>query len=413
MLSAKEISQLVIDAYSHLYFISYNEKDINFNNYKLGGISGEIEAIKALKNNDLPKMSRMLSRLEERIKEYDRETPIFTKQMENYNKIYNNPDLCKHLGTLKNPKDAIDSRTQNLNRLKEIYRLFIYHLYTLEKQNFNNLIYKTDSTEDEIVGCATTLLDHMEKIKNFREKEIITEHVESISEMETEWFKIGYALVGKGLVDLAVECWLKIPENSVHYKKAHFEAFECVYYAKLDIKKTAFRAFMKALPACYSEREQLITFSENERRVFNSCLLSALGIEAKIQIIDSFDKKTINLLLKYVFLKAVLDDLKTHPEIKFKQTNTFFAEERVQGLLSKLDKLLPPLPLSMQNLQNLDEIINGEGGKEGLWEKSKPAISSASFFNESLKPMIKGFYKHEAQQQELDEPKHKGLSGQG
>lgn len=412
MLNEEEIQKLVIKAYSDLSFISYDEKDINFTYYKLGGLSGENEAIKAVKNNDQKKMNFMLSRIENIIKAYDTETPIFIEHMENYKKIFDNPGSYKYVA-LKNPDDLISRRNQNLNRLKEINRMYIYHQYTTEKQNFNDLIYNPDSALDEIISCTNTLLKHMEKIKNFRENEIFTVHPESISDLETEWFRIGYALAEKGLFDLAVECWLKIPEESNLYTKAHFEAFECVYHAKLDLKSSPFSAFIDALPACYSEQEFLITFTENEQRVFDSCLLTAVGIEANIEIVNTLDKKTSALLLKYVLLKAASEDIKINSEFHFKQIKTFFAEERVQGLVARLNKLLPALPLSFQTLQSLEELINGVNGKKGLWEKSRPGINAALFSNESLKFMLKGIYKQETLEQELEQLNKSKFSGQG
>jgi hypothetical protein len=412
MLSPKDISQLVEEAYCKLAFVSFDEKDINFSYIKLEGMYGERNANNVIKEQNLTKMYAMLNKLERAIEFYNAETPSFLGQMERYKKIYDNPEARRHLGSLKDPEDLISHRNRNLHRLQEINRSYIYHLYTVEKQTFNDLIYQPDSEEglSKIIDCTNKLLELMDKINNFRQKEIVTEHRESIKELETQWFKLGYALAEKGLVDLAVECWLKLPPQSELYNKAHFEAFECVYHAKMDAKSTHFDAFMDALPSCYSNKKTLITFSENEQRVFNSCLLTAVGIKASNQVVDSMDAKTIDLLFKYVLLKAALEDLKSNSGLRVAKTNTLFAEPRVQGLLSRLDKLLPEMPLSIENLQNLEDLINGKGG---LWEKIRPGISAALFTNESLKSMIKGVYKQEALQQDLDGPKSPGVSGVG
>ncbi|MBA3537926.1 MAG: hypothetical protein H0T84_15200 [Tatlockia sp.] len=414
MLDLKDISQLVEEAFCNLAFVSFDERDINFTFFKLEGMSGEQNAFMAIKQQDLNKMYAMLKRLEKAIDYYTAETPLFLEQMSRYKTIYDNPEARKHLGALKDPEELISHRSRNLHRLQEINRLYTNHLYTLEKRTFNELIYKPDSTTNEglkkIVDCTTNLLTLMDKINDFRQREIVTEHKESIIELETQWFKIGYSLAEKGLIDLAVDCWLKIPPQSELYVKAHFEAFECVYHAKIEEKSTHFSAFLDALPTCYSNKKTLITFSENEKKMFNSCLLTAVGINSYYQVVESIDDKTINLLLRYVLLKAALEDLKANPALKVGKTNTLFAEPRLQGLLSRLDKLLPDIPISIENLADLENLISGKGG---LWEKIRPGINAALFTNESLKSMIKGVFKQEALQKDQDESKSPGVSGFG
>lgn len=411
MLNIEDISHFVKEAYE-LRFISYGKQCLERSYIYTGAIQSMNEANVAVEQNNVEKINTMLKDLEYYVNFYDKQTPDFLKEMEEYIKIYNDPVKNRDLGyggiipgSMNHPQYLLDRRDEALNRLKAINRCYQAHLelnlYNEKKDALDNIIRQSDQENKEenlknIIDEAEKLLTHIKKINHFRKEGLETKYDQFFTKLETEWYKLGFRLAEKGLIDLAVECWLNISPQADLYTKAHFEAFDGVYQAKCNEKgSTPFTAFIDALPACFSEEETLITFPDNMKRIFHSDLLAALGVQASAKEIDSLDQKTMDLLLKYVLLQAARENLKENPEVKLKR-KSFFAENREKSLLvSKLEHL-PQLPLSLDKLQQIDELINGTKDSKGLWKGIQYSIWPVLFSNESLKAMINAVSEHES-----------------
>lgn len=214
-------------------------------------------------------------------------------------------------------------------------------------------------------------------------------------------------LATNGFYQEAIQCWLAIPPTHPHYRKVHFEAFQCAYFQYKNQEEPTMKAFFEALPCCLDEKGKLLDFAAEDQIVFDCFLVEALGITVYAGSIHSINLTTDARyrLLQYITMQLLRCERSQDPNPLLEILNRinptygrqgFFLESRQQKLIAQLNEELPDAPQSLQDLESfiaLPEI-------NALWQQLEKEVNQLKLANKNLKPLIRALSSVETALQE-------------